>query len=102
MVLGGVVMCCDADLLLCHDDELEGRRIAFILYLTSDWSPEDGGEGENELTTRGMEWNHVLFQVLWICLIQMVSAPPSFLFHLAPPLNFSSQPQGSLGQWCVP
>ncbi|CAH1773810.1 unnamed protein product [Owenia fusiformis] len=31
------------DTLLCHDDELEGRRIAFILYLVPVWSKEDGG-----------------------------------------------------------
>jgi len=31
------------DTLLCHDDELEGRRVAFILYLTEEWSEEDGG-----------------------------------------------------------
>ncbi|KAK8761393.1 hypothetical protein V5799_027340 [Amblyomma americanum] len=31
------------DVLLCHDDELEGRRIAFILYLTPSWSSTDGG-----------------------------------------------------------
>lgn len=31
------------DVLLCHDDELEGRRIAFILYLTPGWTAEDGG-----------------------------------------------------------
>jgi len=30
------------DTLLCHDDELEGRRVAFILYLTEEWSEEDG------------------------------------------------------------
>lgn len=31
-------------MLLCHDDELEGRRIAYILYLVDeDWAPEDGG-----------------------------------------------------------
>lgn len=33
------------DRLLCHDDELEGRRIAFIYYLVPpSWSKEDGGE----------------------------------------------------------
>ncbi|XP_041379271.1 LOW QUALITY PROTEIN: prolyl 3-hydroxylase OGFOD1-like [Gigantopelta aegis] len=33
-----------ADTLLCHDDELEGRRVAFIYYLTDPtWSHEDGG-----------------------------------------------------------
>lgn len=32
------------DYLLCHDDELEGRRIAFIFYLVSpSWSEADGG-----------------------------------------------------------
>lgn len=32
------------DHLLCHDDELEGRRIAYIVYLVpEDWSEEDGG-----------------------------------------------------------
>uniref|UniRef100_T1JIB2 Prolyl 4-hydroxylase alpha subunit domain-containing protein n=1 Tax=Strigamia maritima TaxID=126957 RepID=T1JIB2_STRMM len=31
------------DVLLCHDDELEGRRIAFILYLVPDWCKKDGG-----------------------------------------------------------
>ncbi|XP_061450547.1 prolyl 3-hydroxylase OGFOD1 isoform X2 [Rhineura floridana] len=31
------------DTLLCHDDELEGRRIAFILYLVPPWDKRDGG-----------------------------------------------------------
>ncbi|KAK3866031.1 hypothetical protein Pcinc_028406 [Petrolisthes cinctipes] len=31
------------DVLLCHDDELEGRRVAFILYLVPPWSYDDGG-----------------------------------------------------------
>lgn len=31
------------DTLLCHDDELEGRRIAFILYLVPPWEKSDGG-----------------------------------------------------------
>ncbi|XP_071973713.1 prolyl 3-hydroxylase OGFOD1 [Engystomops pustulosus] len=31
------------DTLLCHDDELEGRRFAFILYLVPDWCEADGG-----------------------------------------------------------
>ncbi|XP_064626041.1 prolyl 3-hydroxylase OGFOD1-like [Lineus longissimus] len=31
------------DTLLCHDDELEGRRIAFILYLVPPWKDGDGG-----------------------------------------------------------
>ena len=31
------------DHLLCHDDELEGRRIAFIMYFVKDWTEADGG-----------------------------------------------------------
>uniref|UniRef100_A0A2K6GAM2 2-oxoglutarate and iron dependent oxygenase domain containing 1 n=1 Tax=Propithecus coquereli TaxID=379532 RepID=A0A2K6GAM2_PROCO len=31
------------DALLCHDDELEGRRIAFILYLVPSWDRSFGG-----------------------------------------------------------
>ncbi|KAL2089245.1 hypothetical protein ACEWY4_016144 [Coilia grayii] len=31
------------DVLLCHDDELEGRRVAFILYLVPPWELSDGG-----------------------------------------------------------
>ncbi|XP_033841769.1 prolyl 3-hydroxylase OGFOD1 isoform X1 [Periophthalmus magnuspinnatus] len=31
------------DVLLCHDDELEGRRVAFILYLVPQWDSSDGG-----------------------------------------------------------
>ena len=31
------------DHLLCHDDELEGRRIAFIMYFVKDWTVKDGG-----------------------------------------------------------
>ncbi|XP_034536831.1 prolyl 3-hydroxylase OGFOD1 [Notolabrus celidotus] len=31
------------DVLLCHDDELEGRRVAFILYLVPQWQSSDGG-----------------------------------------------------------
>ncbi|CAN2389529.1 2-oxoglutarate and iron-dependent oxygenase [Pristimantis euphronides] len=31
------------DILLCHDDELEGRRFAFILYLVPEWCESDGG-----------------------------------------------------------
>lgn len=32
------------DTLLCHDDELEGRRVAFIYYLVPpDWQLDDGG-----------------------------------------------------------
>ena len=32
-----------ADTLLCHDDELDTRRIAFVLYLVPPWQADDGG-----------------------------------------------------------
>lgn len=32
-----------SDVLLCHDDELDSRRIAFALYLVPPWSSSDGG-----------------------------------------------------------
>ena len=32
-----------SDTLLCHDDELEGRRIAYIYYLVDNWKEADGG-----------------------------------------------------------
>lgn len=32
------------DVLLCHDDELENRRIAFVLYLSKDWEANFGGQ----------------------------------------------------------
>ena len=33
-----------SDYLLCHDDQLEDRRIAFIFYLVQDWTAQDGGK----------------------------------------------------------
>lgn len=33
----------NTDYLLCHDDNMDDRRIAYIFYLTNDWSKKDGG-----------------------------------------------------------
>ncbi|MDO8556443.1 MAG: 2OG-Fe(II) oxygenase family protein [Nanoarchaeota archaeon] len=33
----------DTDYLLCHDDRLEGRKVAYIYYLSEDFSKQDGG-----------------------------------------------------------
>jgi prolyl 3-hydroxylase /prolyl 3,4-dihydroxylase len=33
----------DTDYLLCHDDRVEDRKIAYILYLCEDFSTKDGG-----------------------------------------------------------
>lgn len=59
--------------LLCHDDELEGRRIAFIFYLVpKDWNEKDGGklelfdvdsQGQPDKIVRSItpQWNNFLF-----------------------------------------
>lgn len=44
----GVVDCAvtrydDCDYLLCHDDRLEGRKLAYILYLGDSFTIQDGG-----------------------------------------------------------
>ena len=31
------------DFLLCHDDKLEGRKIAYVFYLTENFKEKDGG-----------------------------------------------------------
>ncbi|KAG8437670.1 hypothetical protein GDO86_008396 [Hymenochirus boettgeri] len=60
------------DTLLCHDDELEGRRFAFILYLVPEWSEADGGSldlyGTDDNTQPGAivkslvpRWNSLVF-----------------------------------------
>lgn len=33
----------DTHYLLCHDDQVEGRKIAFILNLSKEWKEKDGG-----------------------------------------------------------
>ena len=44
MLIMSFVCCLHVDVLLCHDDELEGRRIAYIFYLVPpDWEADDGG-----------------------------------------------------------
>lgn len=67
--------CVIADVLLCHDDELEGRRIAFILYLVPPWEKSDGGtldlfstDGKSsKLSLRGMK------KMKLMCPLQQVS-----------------------------
>jgi Rps23 Pro-64 3,4-dihydroxylase Tpa1-like proline 4-hydroxylase len=59
--------------LLCHDDELEGRRVAYILYFVDkNWSKEDGGclelfnvdsngQPDKVETSLVPEWNSFVF-----------------------------------------
>ena len=37
------LICMISDVLLCHDDELDNRAIAFVLYLVPPWNKKDGG-----------------------------------------------------------
>ncbi|XP_071444717.1 prolyl 3-hydroxylase OGFOD1 [Hetaerina americana] len=60
------------DVLLCHDDQCEGRRIAFILYMVNSWEKEDGGTldlfdiddyGQPDKVARSLvpQWNSIVF-----------------------------------------
>ncbi|OXB57890.1 hypothetical protein ASZ78_009496 [Callipepla squamata] len=63
------------DVLLCHDDELEGRRIAFILYLVPPWEKSDGGTLDL-FSTDGSSRSyslHVTYSKLTCCLMFQVS-----------------------------
>ncbi|CAB3984871.1 prolyl 3-hydroxylase OGFOD1, partial [Paramuricea clavata] len=62
----------NTDVLLCHDDELEGRRIAYIFYLVPPWTKKDGGSldlfdinefGEPDMIVKSLvpEWNSLVF-----------------------------------------
>ncbi|MEK6825899.1 MAG: 2OG-Fe(II) oxygenase family protein [Nanoarchaeota archaeon] len=64
----------DTDFLLCHDDQLQGRKIAYIYYLSQDFREYDGGalfllsdkNGHPDKTIKRYlpEWNScILFEV---------------------------------------
>lgn len=69
------------DVLLCHDDELEGRRIAYILYLVDeDWSESDGGSLDLfSIDNRGRP-DHIIEKIL--------PAWNSFAFFEVTPISF--------------
>ncbi|XP_060082076.1 prolyl 3-hydroxylase OGFOD1-like [Ylistrum balloti] len=69
------------DTLLCHDDELEGRRIAFIYYLVpSSWSDVDGGALDLFAVNENGQPADVVKSV--------VPARNSFLFFEVTPVSF--------------
>jgi len=56
------------DVLLCHDDELEGRRIAFIYYLVPDeWGEADGGALDLFSTDAGGHPDSVVQSIIPTC-----------------------------------
>jgi len=60
----------DTDYLLCHDDRLEGRKIAYVYYLSEDFKEKDGGafvlfDSKNKKVTKAAKkyypkWNSLL------------------------------------------
>ncbi|NXG44810.1 OGFD1 hydroxylase, partial [Psilopogon haemacephalus] len=68
------------DVLLCHDDELEGRRIAFILYLVPAWEKSDGGTLDLYSTDEHLEPQQIVKSLVpsWNTLVFFEVSPVSF------------------------
>ncbi|XP_066860783.1 prolyl 3-hydroxylase OGFOD1 [Anser cygnoides] len=68
------------DVLLCHDDELEGRRIAFILYLVPPWEKSDGGTLDLFSTDEHFQPQKIIKSLMpsWNTLVFFEVSPVSF------------------------
>ncbi|XP_041841802.1 prolyl 3-hydroxylase OGFOD1 [Melanotaenia boesemani] len=68
------------DVLLCHDDELEGRRVAFILYLVPPWQSCDGGTLDLYTTDNNFQPQSIVKSLVpsWNTLILFEVSPISF------------------------
>ncbi|KAM9861217.1 prolyl 3-hydroxylase OGFOD1 [Aulostomus maculatus] len=68
------------DVLLCHDDELEGRRIAFILYLVPPWQSGDGGSLDLYTTDSDFQPQKIVKSLVpsWNTLVFFEVSPVSF------------------------
>ncbi|XP_069030501.1 prolyl 3-hydroxylase OGFOD1 [Embiotoca jacksoni] len=68
------------DILLCHDDELEGRRIAFILYLVPPWRSSDGGTLDLYTTDSNFHPQNIVKSLVpsWNTLVLFEVSPVSF------------------------
>ncbi|XP_075017320.1 prolyl 3-hydroxylase OGFOD1 [Calonectris borealis] len=68
------------DVLLCHDDELEGRRIAFILYLVPPWEKSDGGTLDLYSTDEHFQPQKIVKSLVpsWNTLVFFEVSPVSF------------------------
>uniref|UniRef100_A0A8C3C0P2 2-oxoglutarate and iron dependent oxygenase domain containing 1 n=1 Tax=Cairina moschata TaxID=8855 RepID=A0A8C3C0P2_CAIMO len=71
------------DVLLCHDDELEGRRIAFILYLVPPWEKSDGGTLDLFSTDEHFQPQKIIKSLMpsWNTLVFFEVSPVSFHQH---------------------
>nr|XP_019954256.1 PREDICTED: prolyl 3-hydroxylase OGFOD1 [Paralichthys olivaceus] len=68
------------DVLLCHDDELEGRRVAFILYLVPPWQSSDGGTLDLYTTDGNFQPQSIVKSLVpsWNSLVLFEVSPVSF------------------------
>ncbi|XP_022599502.1 prolyl 3-hydroxylase OGFOD1 [Seriola dumerili] len=68
------------DILLCHDDELEGRRVAFILYLVPPWQSSDGGTLDLYTTDGNFQPQSIVKSLVpsWNTLVLFEVSPVSF------------------------
>ncbi|XP_021026499.1 prolyl 3-hydroxylase OGFOD1 isoform X1 [Mus caroli] len=68
------------DALLCHDDELEGRRIAFILYLVPSWDRDLGGTLDLYDTDEHLQPKQIVKSLIpsWNKLVFFEVSPVSF------------------------
>ncbi|XP_051835839.1 prolyl 3-hydroxylase OGFOD1 [Antechinus flavipes] len=68
------------DILLCHDDELEGRRIAFILYLVPPWDKSLGGTLDLYNTDEHFQPKQIVKSLIpsWNTLVFFEVSPVSF------------------------
>uniref|UniRef100_A0A8D1M665 Prolyl 4-hydroxylase alpha subunit domain-containing protein n=1 Tax=Sus scrofa TaxID=9823 RepID=A0A8D1M665_PIG len=72
-----------SDALLCHDDELEGRRIAFILYLVPPWDRSLGGTLDMYSVDEHFQPKQIVKSLIpsWNTLVFFEVSPISFHQH---------------------
>ncbi|XP_078469855.1 prolyl 3-hydroxylase OGFOD1-like isoform X1 [Lampetra planeri] len=87
------------DVLLCHDDELEGRRVAYILYLVPDWSEGDGGALQLFSVDENMNPLSVVKSLVpaWNTLVFFEVSPMSY--HQVSEVLSQSKRRLSVGGW---
>ncbi|XP_039618947.1 prolyl 3-hydroxylase OGFOD1 [Polypterus senegalus] len=89
----------NSDVLLCHDDELEGRRIAFILYLVPPWEQSDGGILDLFDTDNHLQPRKILKSLVpsWNTLVFFEVSPVSF--HQVSEVTSEGKCRLSVGGW---
>uniref|UniRef100_A0A3Q3SV15 Prolyl 3-hydroxylase OGFOD1 n=1 Tax=Mastacembelus armatus TaxID=205130 RepID=A0A3Q3SV15_9TELE len=87
------------DVLLCHDDELEGRRVAFILYLVPPWLSSDGGTLDLYATDSNFQPQSIVKSLVpsWNTLVLFEVSPVSF--HQVSEVLSQDKCRLSLGGW---